>query len=170
MRIAGPRSALTHASDLADSVVNGSISLENAYEEARLRKGRSETHESRFNVLKAQAPDLAETCLSVCFVSEQTLATTITRWPRVWFPNRPPAWSISSQLWTHFKQLLKFLRVRPLRESWYPSSILNTHRGLKERFIFRLLGMEDAAPQAVGRDSFQRQGRQSTRCQLTYQW
>lgn len=31
---------LKHASDLADSILNGSISLDNAYEEACLRKGQ----------------------------------------------------------------------------------------------------------------------------------
>jgi hypothetical protein len=51
---------LKHAPDLADSVLNGSISLDNAYEEARIRKGRAETYESRFNALKAAAPGLAE--------------------------------------------------------------------------------------------------------------
>jgi hypothetical protein len=51
---------LHHASDLADSVLAGSISLDNAYEEARIRKGRAETYKSRFNALKAAAPDLTE--------------------------------------------------------------------------------------------------------------
>lgn len=51
---------LQHAPDLAASVLAGSISLDNAYEEARIRKGRAETHESRFHKLKVDAPDLAE--------------------------------------------------------------------------------------------------------------
>jgi hypothetical protein len=34
------RFVLKHGSDLADSVLNGSISLDNAYEEARIRKGQ----------------------------------------------------------------------------------------------------------------------------------
>jgi hypothetical protein len=50
---------LTHAPDLAASVIAGSISLDNAYEEARIRKGRADTYESRFSALKAAAPDLA---------------------------------------------------------------------------------------------------------------
>jgi hypothetical protein len=50
---------LHHAPDLTASVIAGHISLENAYEEARIRKGRAETHESRFNALKVAAPDLA---------------------------------------------------------------------------------------------------------------
>jgi hypothetical protein len=54
------RFVLRYASDLGDSVLNGSISLEHAYEEARIRKGRADTYESRFNALKAAAPDLAE--------------------------------------------------------------------------------------------------------------
>jgi ParB-like chromosome segregation protein Spo0J len=59
-RISQARTILRHASDLADSVRNGSISIDNAYEEARIRKGRAETHESRFNALKAAALDLAD--------------------------------------------------------------------------------------------------------------
>jgi uncharacterized protein DUF4326/ParB-like nuclease family protein len=54
------RVVLHHASDLANSVINGTLFLDNAYEEARIRKGRAETHESRFESLKAAAPDLAE--------------------------------------------------------------------------------------------------------------
>lgn len=54
------RFVLRYASDLGDPVIKGSISLENAYEEARIRKGRAETHEARFERLKAAAPDLAE--------------------------------------------------------------------------------------------------------------
>jgi hypothetical protein len=41
-------------------VRSGAISLNNAYEEARVRKGRSETYESRFNALKSAALDLAD--------------------------------------------------------------------------------------------------------------
>lgn len=51
---------LKHAPDLANSILAGSISLDNAYEEARIRKGRADTHESRFNALKSAVPDLAE--------------------------------------------------------------------------------------------------------------
>jgi hypothetical protein len=56
-RLGYATAVINHAPDLADSVINGSISLDNAYEEARLRKGRAETHESRFESLKAVAPD-----------------------------------------------------------------------------------------------------------------
>jgi hypothetical protein len=42
------RFILRHAPDLADNVRAGHLSLDNAYEEARIRKGRAETHESRF--------------------------------------------------------------------------------------------------------------------------
>jgi hypothetical protein len=59
-RISFASVVLKHASDLADSVVNGSLSLDKAYEEARIRKGRADTHEARFNALKEAAPDLAE--------------------------------------------------------------------------------------------------------------
>lgn len=54
------RTVLRHAPDLADHVINGSLSLDKAYEEARIRKGRADTYEARFNALKAAAPDLAE--------------------------------------------------------------------------------------------------------------
>jgi hypothetical protein len=54
------RFVLRYASDLLDPVRSGAISLDNAYEEARIRKGRAETYEARFNALKAAAPDLAE--------------------------------------------------------------------------------------------------------------
>jgi hypothetical protein len=58
--ISQARTVLNHAPDLANSIIAGSISLDNAYDEARIRKGRAETHESRFNALKAGAPDLAD--------------------------------------------------------------------------------------------------------------
>jgi ParB/RepB/Spo0J family partition protein len=48
---------LKHAPDLAPSVLAGHLSLDNAYEEARVRKGRAEAYESRFSALKAAAPD-----------------------------------------------------------------------------------------------------------------
>jgi hypothetical protein len=54
------RFVVRYASDLADSVRDGSISLNNAYEEARIRKGRAETHESRFDSLKVAASDFAD--------------------------------------------------------------------------------------------------------------
>jgi hypothetical protein len=59
-RLSLARTVLRHAPDLAASVIAGSISLDNAYEEARIRKGRADTHEARFNALKEAAPDLAE--------------------------------------------------------------------------------------------------------------
>jgi hypothetical protein len=52
------RFVLNHASDLADSVRSGALSLDNAFEQARIRKGQAETHETRFNALKAAASDL----------------------------------------------------------------------------------------------------------------
>jgi ParB/RepB/Spo0J family partition protein len=51
---------LQHAPDLAASVLAGHISLDNAYEEARIRKGQADTYEARFQSLKAAAPDLAD--------------------------------------------------------------------------------------------------------------
>jgi hypothetical protein len=51
---------LNHAPDLSNAILMGHLSLDNAYEEARIRKGRAETYEARFNALKATAPDLAE--------------------------------------------------------------------------------------------------------------
>jgi len=59
-RIAKAAVILKHAPDLGNSILAGSISLDNAYEEARIRKGRAESHESRFDSLKAAAPDLAD--------------------------------------------------------------------------------------------------------------
>jgi ParB-like nuclease domain len=50
------RTVLHHAPDLADPVIAGSISLDNAYEEARVRKGRAETYEARFNSLSRHSP------------------------------------------------------------------------------------------------------------------
>ncbi len=38
------RFVLRHASDLADSVINGSLSLDKAYEEACLRKGQADSY------------------------------------------------------------------------------------------------------------------------------
>ena len=43
-RIRRARFVLKRASDLADSVLNGSISLDNAYEEARISKGQADTY------------------------------------------------------------------------------------------------------------------------------
>jgi ParB/RepB/Spo0J family partition protein len=58
--ISQARTVLHYASDLAPQVIAGHLSLENAYGEAKVRKGRSETYEARFNALKAAAPDLGE--------------------------------------------------------------------------------------------------------------
>ncbi|MDQ3959507.1 MAG: hypothetical protein M3255_04290 [Pseudomonadota bacterium] len=57
-RLSLARFVLRYAPDLADSVLAGSPSIDNAYEEARIRKGQAETYESRFLSLKAMAPDL----------------------------------------------------------------------------------------------------------------
>jgi hypothetical protein len=58
-KLSQARTVQRYAPDLASSVIAGTLSLENAYEEARIRKGRADTHESRFNALKAAASDLA---------------------------------------------------------------------------------------------------------------
>jgi hypothetical protein len=58
--ISRARTVLSHAPDLASSVLAGTLSIDNAFEEALIRKGRAETHESRFNALKEAAPELAE--------------------------------------------------------------------------------------------------------------
>jgi hypothetical protein len=60
MRLSQARTVLRYAPDLLDPVRSGAMSLNKAYEEARIRKGRAETHEARFESLKADAPDLAE--------------------------------------------------------------------------------------------------------------
>jgi hypothetical protein len=59
-RISQARTVLRYGPDLADSVLEGSISLDNAYEEARICKGRADTYESRFNALEVAAPDFAD--------------------------------------------------------------------------------------------------------------
>jgi hypothetical protein len=59
-RLRQARFVLRYAPDLLDPVRSGALSLNNAYEEARLRKGRTETYEARFNALKEAAPDLAD--------------------------------------------------------------------------------------------------------------
>jgi hypothetical protein len=59
-RVSLARIVLRHAPNLAESVIAGSLSLDKAYEEARIRKGQADTYESRFNALKESAPDLAE--------------------------------------------------------------------------------------------------------------
>jgi hypothetical protein len=41
------RIVLQHAPDLANAVLMGHLSLDNAYDEARIRKGRAETYEAR---------------------------------------------------------------------------------------------------------------------------
>jgi hypothetical protein len=59
-RLSQARTVLRYAPDLLDPVRSGAMALNAAYEQARIRKGRAETHESRFERLKAVAPDLAE--------------------------------------------------------------------------------------------------------------
>jgi hypothetical protein len=54
--ISRARTVLRYAPDLVNSILAGSLSLDNAYEEARIRKGQAETYESRFNALKAASP------------------------------------------------------------------------------------------------------------------
>jgi hypothetical protein len=74
---------LKYASDLADQVVSGSLSLDKAYEEARIRKGRAETHESRFNALKAAASDLADRVVEGQLPLEEAEAALRERQDRV---------------------------------------------------------------------------------------
>jgi ParB-like chromosome segregation protein Spo0J len=79
------RFVLRYGPDLADSVRSGALSLDNAYEEARIRKGRAETYESRFNALKATAPDLAEMVVEEKLALEEAEAA---RRARLIFPRR----------------------------------------------------------------------------------
>jgi hypothetical protein len=76
---------LRHAPDLSDAVLMGHLSLDNAYEEARIRKGRAETYEARFNALKAAAPDLAEMVVEEKLTLEEAEAA---RRARLIFPRR----------------------------------------------------------------------------------
>jgi hypothetical protein len=55
-RVSSARTVLRHAPDLADQVIAGSLSLDKAYEEARLRKGQADTYEARFQSLKPRRP------------------------------------------------------------------------------------------------------------------
>jgi hypothetical protein len=59
-RLGYAMTVINHAPDLANHVLDGSLSLDKAYEEARIRKGQADTYESRFLSLKAAAPDLAD--------------------------------------------------------------------------------------------------------------
>jgi ParB/RepB/Spo0J family partition protein len=89
-RLSQARTVLRHARDLADSVRNGSISLDNAYEEARVRKGRADTHESRFESLKAVAPDLVVArVLETNHVSQREAADSL----RIKQPTLAKVWS-----------------------------------------------------------------------------
>jgi hypothetical protein len=76
---------LRHAPDLSDAVLMGHLSLDNAYEEARIRKGRAETYEARFNTLKVDAPDLAEMVVEEKLTLEEAEAA---RRARLIFPWR----------------------------------------------------------------------------------
>ena len=73
-RIGQASTVLTHAPDLADSVVSGATSLNEAYDAARRNKEIAESAEAKLIMLRAEAPDLAE------LVAEEriTLATAIT--------------------------------------------------------------------------------------------
>jgi hypothetical protein len=48
--ISRARTVIRHAPDLAASVLAGSLSLDKAYEEARIRKGQADTYDSTFAV------------------------------------------------------------------------------------------------------------------------
>lgn len=64
-RISHAKSVLDHAPDLADGVVSGATSLDEAYKVARERKGAAESTDARMDRLRADAPDLAE--LDLCY-------------------------------------------------------------------------------------------------------
>jgi ParB-like nuclease domain len=59
-RVSSARTVLRHAPDLADQVITGSLSLDKAYEEAKIRKGQVDLYDYRFNFVKRDGPDLAE--------------------------------------------------------------------------------------------------------------
>jgi hypothetical protein len=82
-RVSSARAVLRHAPDLANSVLMGHISLDNAYEEARIRKGQADTHESRFNALKAAAPDLADRVVNSKLTLEEAEAVYRERQGRI---------------------------------------------------------------------------------------
>jgi hypothetical protein len=64
-------------------VRSGAISLNNAYEEARIRKGRAESHESRFESLKAAAPDLVDMVVNGSLTLEEAEAALRERQERI---------------------------------------------------------------------------------------
>lgn len=51
---------LTHAPDLAESVISGSLPLDKVYAEARARKLAAESTEGRMKRLRDTAPDFAD--------------------------------------------------------------------------------------------------------------
>ncbi len=53
------RTVLSHAPDLADNVLSGSVSLDTAYATARERKDTASSDESRLADLRASHPELA---------------------------------------------------------------------------------------------------------------
>jgi ParB-like nuclease domain len=59
-RIKTARAVRKYCSEMVPQIIDGSKSLDEAYAEARLRQAAQQSHETRFNELASQAPDLAE--------------------------------------------------------------------------------------------------------------
>lgn len=74
---------LHHAPDLADQVINGSLSLDKAYEEAKIRKGQVDLYDYRFNLVKRDGPDLAELVIEGQLTLEEAEAALRERMERI---------------------------------------------------------------------------------------
>ncbi|MET8623741.1 ParB N-terminal domain-containing protein [Kitasatospora sp. NPDC004669] len=59
-RIGQASTVIRHASHLVDSVISGSVSLDDAYKEARELKSKAESFEGQLARLRAEDPDLAD--------------------------------------------------------------------------------------------------------------
>jgi ParB-like chromosome segregation protein Spo0J len=115
-RIQEARLVLRHAPDLADQVRDGSLSLDKAHEEAKIRKGQAETYESRFNALKGEAPDLAELVVEERMALEEAEAAGRERAER--------------------ERRRKFLTAEALHDLARHAYLLNqTYRGETLRFV-----------------------------------
>jgi hypothetical protein len=133
---------LAHAPDLADAVVSGATSLNEAYDTARRNKEIAESAETKLLMLRAEAPDLAE------LVAEEriTLATAITE-----LRARDEQERERQQRWTqHFGGSLMLvwscLDPDPVAalENWIPER--NPHRAMPEgRDLYTAKGLRTVA-------------------------
>jgi ParB-like chromosome segregation protein Spo0J len=147
-RIGQASTVLSHAPDLADSVVSGATSLNEAYEAARRNKEIAESAEAKLLTLRAEAPDLAE------LVAEEriTLATAITE-----LRARDAQERERQQRWTqHFGASLMLVwscldpdPVKAADRNWIPER--NPHRDMPEgRDLYTAKGLRTVADLLTG--------------------